>query len=186
MSKSCGNCKGVGNAVAAGDPTYRRARARPPRARRAARAAHAALCRARFCFSASQLIPALRKCCSLAHCRCFFHPCLSPPPRRRHAVARVRCVCAACALRVRRVCAACAKSKKTERDKKCRLSRPHSPMPQNMYWSQTESKKCSLDYLPFQPRQPLCRPLSRPVRVSSSTFLSWKSGGSCSTTLARL
>ena len=37
------------------------------------------------------------------------------------------------------------------------LSRPHSTVPQTMYWSQTESSKCSPVSPPFQPAQPFMK-----------------------------
>ena len=45
----------------------------------------------------------------------------------------------------------CTTSQKAGRILRSGLSRPHSPVPQTMYWSQNESSKCSLDCL-FQPR----------------------------------
>ena len=46
------------------------------------------------------------------------------------------------------------KSQKSERDTARVLSRPHSPVPQTMYWSQTESSKWSLNYRTAPPAPP--------------------------------
>jgi hypothetical protein len=45
-------------------------------------------------------------------------------------------------------------SKKSEHDTARVLSRPHSPVSQILYWSQTESSKWSLDCLSSQAGQP--------------------------------
>ena len=46
------------------------------------------------------------------------------------------------------------KSQKSEHDTRSGLSRPHSLVPQTMYWSQTESSKCSLENRLHEPRRP--------------------------------
>ena len=66
-------------------------------------------------------------------------------------------------------------SKKSDHVSVRGLSRPHSPVPQTMYWGQIEISKWRANCLPFQPR----RPRRHVAQVTGPFFLVSPPGGPC-------